>query len=223
MRAVGRIVRLAEQPVLRVWLRRQRVAVRLQPLPAALATHAADRAHSTTQWNALPDPAAVQAPAAQPAQLAHLAPAGHCASLVHQQGTSAAWHVPVGEVTVLQLPTGHDQLAAVEVAVRQSSLSAGSAPEHDPEHWLSELTHLPLEQFESATQRHAVWPEFRMGAGVSVVVHEVPPVPAHATELGAFSQPWPSSPFADLPVQLEPLQMQWPLAQATSVVHLQVG
>jgi hypothetical protein len=82
---------------------------------------------------------------------------------------------------------------------------------------------LPLEQFESATQRQAEWAALSTGAGDNVVVHEVPPLPVQATEEGAFSQPWPSFGFDDLPVQLEPLQMQCPLAQATSEVHWQFG
>jgi hypothetical protein len=169
-------------------------------------------------------PLAVQLPAAQPAQLAHWAPVGHCASFVHQQATPAAEQAPPGEVTVLQLPTGQDQEVATDMAVRQSWSSAGAAPLHAvPEHWVSLSTHLPLEQFESATQRHAVCAALRTGAGVSVVVHEVPLLPVQGTEDGAFWQPWPSSPFEDLPVQFEPLQMQWPLAQATSLLHLQVG
>jgi hypothetical protein len=165
----------------------------------------------------------VHAPEAQPAQFAQVAPDGHCESLVHQHGTPAAAQVPPGEVTVLQLPTGHDQELATDIAVRQSWLSAGLAPLHVPEHWLSALTHLPLEQFESATQTQAECAELRTGAGVSVVVQVLPPLPAQGTELGAVSQPWPSLGFEDLPVQLEPLQMQWPLAQATSELHLQVG
>jgi hypothetical protein len=165
----------------------------------------------------------VQAPDVHPAQVAHVAPVGHCESLVHQHGTPAAAQVPVGAVAVLQLPTGHDQELATDTADRQSWLSAGLAPVHVPVHWVSALTHLPLEQFESATQRQAEWAALSTGAGDNVVVHEVPPLPVQATEEGAFSQPWPSFGFDDLPVQLEPLQMQCPLAQATSDVHWQFG
>jgi hypothetical protein len=171
----------------------------------------------------LPVPAPVQAPDAQPAQVPHVAPEGHCVSLVHQHCTPAAPQVPSGAVTVLQLPTGHDHEVAVATAVRQSSLSAGAAPVQVPEHWVSALTHLPLEQFESATQRQAECAALSTGAGDNVEVHEVPPLPAHATELGGFSHPWPSSGFDDLPLQLEPLQMQWPLSHATSDEHLQLG
>jgi hypothetical protein len=161
------------------------------------------------QWNALPVPDPVQSPAAQPAQVAHVAPVGHWLSFVHQQGTPAAAQVPVGDVTVLQLPMGQDHEDAVAMPVRQSLLSTGDAPlQAPPPHWLSLLAHLPLEQFESATQRQALCAELMTGAGVSVVVQVVPPVPAHGTDEGGFSQPWPSSPFEDLPVQLEPLQMQ---------------
>jgi hypothetical protein len=113
--------------------------------------------------------------------------------LVHQHGTPAAVHVPVDEVTVLQLPIGHAHAPAIDVAVRQFWASAGVSPVHVPVHWFAALTHLPLEQFESDVQRHAVWPAFRTGAGVSVVVHVPPPLPMHATELGGTSHPWPSS------------------------------
>jgi hypothetical protein len=85
------------------------------------------------------------------------------------------------------------------------------------------LAHLPLEQFESAAQRQDVCAELSTGAGDNVVVQELPPLPVHGTEEGGFSQPWPSSGFEDLPVQPEMLQMQWPLAQATSEVHMHVG
>jgi hypothetical protein len=71
----------------------------------------------------LPVPVPVQAPEAQPFQLEHRAPLGHCELLVHQHGTPAAVHVPVDEVTVSQLPEEHDHASAVEVAVWQSSLS----------------------------------------------------------------------------------------------------
>jgi hypothetical protein len=43
---------------------------------------------------------------------------------------------------------------------------------HDPVHWLFALTHLPLAQFESATQRHAVWVALGTGAGDRGVMHE---------------------------------------------------
>jgi hypothetical protein len=83
---------------------------------------------------------------------------GHWLSLVHQQGTPASEQVSVGDVAVLQLPIEQAQLLATDVAVTQFSLSAGPAvlPLHDPLHWLSAFAHLPLEQFESVTQRHAV-------------------------------------------------------------------
>ena len=151
----------------------------------------------------MPVPAPEQAPVAHPAHVAHCEPEGHCESLVHQQGTPAAAHVPVGDVTVLQLPTEQDHALAIDVAVRQFSSSAGAVPVQEPEHTLSAFTHLPLEQFESATQRHAVWPELSTGGGVRLVVHALPPLPAQATELGGGWQPWPSS--VPLPVQPEQL------------------
>ena len=67
---------------------------------------------------------------------------------------------------------------------------------------------MPLEQFESATQRQAVCVELSTGAGDNAELQELPPLPAQATELGGFSQPWPSLGFDDLPVHPEPLQMQ---------------
>lgn len=134
----------------------------------------------------------MQLPAAHPPQLAHWAPVGHCESLVHQHATPPAVHEPPGDETVLQLPIEQDQASATDDAVRQSSLSEGALalPVHAPApHWLLELTHLPLGQLESATQRHAVFPLFGLGVGVRVVVHIVPPVPVHGTELGAAWQP----------------------------------
>ena len=175
-----------------------------------------------TQWNALPVPLPVQLPDAHPAQLAHRAPLGHCESLVHQHGTPAAVHLPLGEDTLSQLPIEQDQALATDVAVTQPSLSAVPLPEHVPVHLPSALTHFPLEQLESATQRHAVLPELGTGAGVRVVVHIVPPVPVQGTELGAGSQPCPSS--VPVPVQPEqlplwPLGMQWPLSHTESDVQ----
>jgi hypothetical protein len=107
------------------------------------------------QLKALPTLVPVQAPGAHPAQIKH-APLGHCESLVHQQGTPAAVHMPLGDDTSLQLPMEHDHALATDVAVSQSSLSFGALPVHVPVHWALALTHLPLEQSESATQRHAV-------------------------------------------------------------------
>jgi hypothetical protein len=164
----------------------------------------------------------VHAPGAHPDHVAHIVPLGHCESLVHQQGIPAAVHRPLGDETLSQLPTEHDHALATDVAVWQSSLSAVPLPVQMPVHWLSLLMHLPLEQSESATQRHAVFAELMTGAGVRVVVHAVPPVPKHGTELGAGMHPWPSS--APVPVhagleQLLPCGMQWPLAHAASVVQ----
>jgi hypothetical protein len=143
----------------------------------------------------------VQAADAHPDHAAHCVPLGHCESLVHQQGTPAAVHWPVGDETLSQLPIEHDHELATEAAVWQSSLSAEPLPVHVPVHWLSLLT----------------------GAGVRVVVHMVPPVPTHATELGAGMHPLPSSapvpvhgPAGDAQLLLCELGMQWPLAHATS-------
>jgi hypothetical protein len=146
----------------------------------------------------------VQLPDAHPPQVEHRAPPGHCASLVHQQGTPAAVHWPLGEVTLSQLPIEQDNVLATDVAVWQSSLSLEPLPVHGPVvHCVSALTHLPLVQLESATQRHAVWPAFGTGVGVRVVVQTVPPLPMHATELGAGWQPCPSS----VPVPVHPAQL----------------
>ena len=131
----------------------------------------------------------MQAPGSHPAHETQSEAFGHCESLVHQQGTSAAVHVPEEDETLLQLPLEHDQALATLVAVWQSSLSADPLPVQVPVHWLSLLTHLPLEQFESSTQRHAVFAVLSTGVGVSVVMHDVPPDPTHATELGAGMQP----------------------------------
>jgi len=68
-------------------------------------------------------PVPVQAPDAQPFQLAQSAPLGHCELLVHQHGTPVAVHTPVEDVTVSQLPEEQDHASAVEVAVWQSWLS----------------------------------------------------------------------------------------------------
>ncbi len=137
----------------------------------------------------MPEPVPVHASVVHPAHDAHLAPLGHCESLVHQHGTPAAVHVPDEDETLLQLPLEHDQAFPTLAAVSQSSLSAGAVPVQVPVHWLSLLTHLPLEQFVSATQRHAVFALFRTGAGVSVVVQLVPPDALQATELGAGMHP----------------------------------
>jgi hypothetical protein len=164
----------------------------------------APRADHSTQWNALPDPLPVHADAAHPVHDEHWVPLGHCESLVHQHGTPAAVQAPDAEDTLSQLPIEHDQAFAALAAVWQSSLSAVPVPEHMPAgHWLSLLTHLPLEQFESATQRHAVFALFRTGGGVSDVTQLVPPAALHATELGAGMHPFPSS----CPVPVQPAQL----------------
>jgi hypothetical protein len=120
--------------------------------------------------NAFGVPAPVQAPDAHPAHGAHL-PVGHCASLVHQQGIPDALQVPVGEVTSLQLPVEHVQPVVTDVSSWQFALSATPFPVHDPVHWLLALTHLPLAQFESEVQRHAVWVASGTGAGERGVLH----------------------------------------------------
>ena len=174
-----------------------------------------------TQWNGFPVPTPVHAPAAHPAQVAQ-SPPWHCASLVHQQGTPAAVHVPPGDVTVEQLPIGQEKALAIEVAVRQLLLSADPLPVQVPEHWLWPFTHLPLEQSESATQRQADLSEFSTGGGDRLVLHDEPPVMPQATELGATWQPCPSSCAPLVPVQagLEQCEgMHLPLAQAASEVQ----
>jgi hypothetical protein len=137
----------------------------------------------------LPEPLPVHADAAHPVHDEHWVPLGHCESLVHQHGTPAAVQAPDADDTLLQLPIEHDHALAALAAVWQSSLSAVPVPVHVPVHWLSLLTHLPLEQFESATQRHAVFAVLRTGVGVRVVTQLVPPMALHATELGAGMQP----------------------------------
>jgi hypothetical protein len=42
---------------------------------------------------------------------------------------------------------------------------------HVPVHWLAALTHFPLAQFESATQRHDAWFAAGTGLGDKVVEH----------------------------------------------------
>jgi hypothetical protein len=153
----------------------------------------------------LPPTVPVQAPAAHPFHEAHSAPLGHCALLVHQQGTPAAVQVPLGEETVSQLPAEHDHASAVEVNTSQSSLSAVPLPVQPLAgvHWLLLFTHLPLEQLASAVQRQAVPEELSTGEGAgSEVVHAVPALLVHATELGAAWQPLAFA--VPEPVQLEP-------------------
>jgi hypothetical protein len=111
----------------------------------------------------------VQAPAAQPAQGAHL-PLPHWESFVHQHGVAEAVHVPAGEVTSLQLPLEQAQAVGAEVTGWQPTLSV-ALPVQVPLHWLFALTHLPLEQSESAAQRQAVCAALETGAGERVVVH----------------------------------------------------
>jgi len=82
-------------------------------------------------------------------------PPAHCASLVHRQGVPEAVHAPPGDVTSLQLPV-EQKNAAAETSAWQLVWSAAPVPVHMPVHWSEALTHAPLEQSESATQRHAV-------------------------------------------------------------------
>jgi hypothetical protein len=112
----------------------------------------------------------VHDPAAHPAQVTHLPPA-HSESLVHQQVTPAALHVPVGDATLSQLPVAHPQPLTAEVIAWQSDPSAVPLPVQVPVHWLFEFTHLPLEQSESATQRHAVCAALHTGVGEREVKH----------------------------------------------------
>jgi hypothetical protein len=174
--------------------------------------------------NALPVPLPVHAPEAQPAQFEQRVSPGHWVSAVHQQGTPDALHVPPGDVTVLQLPTGHAHAVAVEAAVWQSWLSALPLPVHVPVHWVFLFTHLPLEQSPSVTQRHAECAAFRTGAGVRPVMHDVPPPVWHAIELGGGWHPWPSSlPAPVQPVQGRPPAMQCPLSHTESEAQKQIG
>jgi hypothetical protein len=100
-------------------------------------------------------PEPVQAPGVHPAHGAHLL-FGQCASIVHQHAIPPSLQVPVGEVTLLQLPDEQVQPVVTEVRSWQFALSATPLPVQVPVHWLFALTHLPLGQSESATQRHAV-------------------------------------------------------------------
>ena len=130
----------------------------------------------STQWNALPEP--------RPGARIGRAPGPRCA-LRSRSGTASRsctstarpppCRSPDADETLLQLPLEHDQALATLVAVWQSSLSADPLPVQVPVHWLSLLTHLPLEQFVSATQRHAVFALLSTGVGVSVVVHDGAP------------------------------------------------
>jgi hypothetical protein len=79
----------------------------------------------------VPDP--VHAPAMQPTHGTQELP-GHCVSLVHQQGIPEPVHVPVGEVTSLQLPVEHAQPVVAEVRRSQFALSATPVPVHVPVH-----------------------------------------------------------------------------------------
>jgi hypothetical protein len=90
---------------------------------------------------------------------------------VHQHGVPDAVHVPVDDVTLLQLPLEHDHAVAAAVTRAQFTLSAVPEPVHVPVHWLFALTHLPLAQSESDTQTHPVWAALETGAGKRVVVH----------------------------------------------------
>ena len=85
-----------------------------------------------TQLNPSPVPVPVQAPAAQPYQLAHLPPA-HWPSAVHQHGSPPAEHVPEGELTLLQFPLAH-VIPPVETSAWQPETSALPAPVHVPVH-----------------------------------------------------------------------------------------
>jgi hypothetical protein len=136
---------------------------------------------------------------------------------VHQQGTPAAVHVPLGDDTVSQLPTGHDHASGVALAVSQASLSAVPLPVQVPVHCSFASTHFRLEQAESATHRHAVPLLSSTGAGVNVVVHPVPALLVHGTELGASSQLCSSA--GPDPVQLDPHSVLLPPSPDTDT-HL---
>ena len=146
------------------------MAIRVDEIDTFFEDDRARAARQCTQLKPSVAPVPVQAPGMHPAQGAHLL-FGQCASAVHQHGTPPAVHVPVGEVTSLQLPEEHVQPVVAEVRSWQFALSATPLPVHVPLHWVFALTHLPLGQFESATQRHAVWVGSATGPGVSGVVH----------------------------------------------------
>jgi hypothetical protein len=116
----------------------------------------------------MPDP--VQAPLEQPAHAAQC-PVPHWESVVHQHGMPAPPHAPPGAVTVSHAPVVHDHAVATEASTWQAVPSAAPLPLQPPVHWLLAFTHLPLEQSESATQRHSVWAALHTGAGDSVVAH----------------------------------------------------
>jgi hypothetical protein len=86
------------------------------------------------QWNGPGVPVPVQAPAPHPAHETQRDPFGHCESLVHQQGTPAALHDPVEEVTSSQLPSEQDHAFATDAVVWQPSLSEAPLPVHVPVH-----------------------------------------------------------------------------------------
>jgi hypothetical protein len=71
----------------------------------------------------------VQAPGPHPAHETQRDPFGHCESLVHQQGTPAALHDPVEEVTSSQLPSEQDHAFATDAVVWQT------VPEHVVPHF----------------------------------------------------------------------------------------
>ena len=76
----------------------------------------------------------MQAPGPHPAHETQRDPFGHCESLVHQQGTPAALHDPVEEVTSSQLPSEQDHAFATDAVVWQPSLSEAPLPVHVPVH-----------------------------------------------------------------------------------------
>jgi hypothetical protein len=116
----------------------------------------------------VPDP--VQAPDGQPAQDTQCPPL-HWPSAVHQQATPEPAHAPPGVVIVSHAPTEQDQTVAAEMRDWQFALSTAPLPVHAPVHWLFRLTHLPLEQSPSATQRHTECVESHTGSGDRVVGH----------------------------------------------------
>jgi hypothetical protein len=67
----------------------------------------------------------------------------------------------------------------------QPATSAVPVPVHVPVHCDPALTHLPLEQLLSATQRHAVWVALQTGAGVrvDVQVYEAAALPDETTSV----------------------------------------
>jgi hypothetical protein len=130
--------------------------------------------HQGTQLSASGVAVPVHAPAGQPAQFTQRPPE-HCESPVHQHGTPALLHVPLGEATLSQVPAEQDQALAADVMSAQSTASYAPVIVEPVQMLLPhcEVTfeHLLLGQSVSATQRQAVCALLHAGAGESEVVH----------------------------------------------------